>query len=208
MTANESPDEVLVLAAILGNLEAFEQLVVRYRPAVVRLARSVVGADYAEDVAQDALLLAFKALPSIEEPRSFAAWLSAITRNRALRFSKSEDKHTSKRVALDEALLEKIDALAKPVGTTNSPAATTALANTTADARVIQAGVEDKERDEEMMQALDSLPADYAMPLRLHFLDDMPLKRIAGFMGVPLSTVKWRIHHGKKLLRAKIETTD
>src|SRR6185369_196572 len=127
MTGVESPDEVLVLAAILGNLEAFEQLVVRYRPAVVRLARSVVGADYAEDVAQDALLLAFKALPSIEEPRSFAAWLSAITRNRALRFSKSEDKHTSKRVALDEALLEKIDALAKPVGTTNSPAATTAL---------------------------------------------------------------------------------
>jgi len=205
MTANESPDEVLVLAAILGNLEAFEQLVVRYRPAVVRLARSVVGADYAEDVAQDALLLAVKALPSIEEPRSFAAWLSAITRNRALRFSKSEDKHTSKRVALDEALLEKIDALAKPVGTTNSPAATTALANTTADARGIHAGVEDKERDEEMMQALDSLPADYAMPLRLHFLDDMPLKRIAGFMGVPLSTVKWRIHHGKKLMRTQME---
>ena len=205
MTANESPDEVLVLAAILGNLEAFEQLVVRYRPAVVRLARSVVGADYAEDVAQDALLLAFKALPSIEEPCSFAAWLSAITRNRALRFSKSEDKHTSKRVALDEALLEKIDALAKPVGTTNSPAATTALANTTADARGIHAGVEDKERDEEMMQALDSLPADYAMPLRLHFLDDMPLKRIAGFMGVPLSTVKWRIHHGKKLMRTQME---
>ena len=205
MTANESPDEVLVLAAILGNLEAFEQLVVRYRPAVVRLARSVVGADYAEDVAQDALLLAFKALPSIEEPRSFAAWLSAITRNRALRFSKSEDKHTSKRVALDEALLEKIDALAKPVGTTNSPAATTALANTTADARGIHAGVEDKERDEEMMQALDSLPADYAMPLRLHFLDDMPQNRIAAFMGVPLSTVKWRIHQGKKLLRTKLE---
>src|SRR6185503_5231530 len=173
--------------------------------AVVRLARSVVGADYAEDVAQDALLLAFKALPSIEEPRSFAAWLSAITRNRALRFSKTEDKHTSKRVALDEALLEKIDALAKPVGTTNSPAATTALANTTADARGIHAGVEDKERDEEMMQALDSLPADYAMPLRLHFLDDMPLKRIAGFMGVPLSTVKWRIHHGKKLMRTQME---
>ena len=201
----ESPDELLVVAAILGNLDAFEQLVVRYRSAVVRLARSIVGADDAEDVAQESLLLAFKALPTIEDPGKFAAWLSAITRNRALRFSKSEDKHTSKRVALDEALLEKIDALAKPVGTTNSPAATTALANTTADARGIHAGVEDKERDEEMMQALDSLPADYAMPLRLHFLDDMPLKRIAGFMGVPLSTVKWRIHHGKKLMRTQME---
>ena len=177
MTASESPDELLVLAAILGNLDAFEQLVVRYRPAVVRLARTIVGADDAEDVAQDSLLLAFKALPGIEEPSRFAAWLSAITRHRALRFSKSENKHVSRRVALDEALLEQLQSLARPLA--------------------------DKHEDEEMLRTLDSLPADYAMPLRLRFLDDMPLNRIAAFMGVPLSTVKWRIHHGKKLLRAK-----
>lgn len=182
MTEPESPDELLVIAAILGNLEAFEQLVVRYRPAVVRLARTIVGADDAEDVAQESLLLAFKALPGIEEPRKFPAWLSAITRNRALRFSKSESLHTNKRVALDEALLEKIEALAKPLA--------------------------EKQRDEEMIKALDSLAPDYAMPLRLRFLDEMPLNRIAAFMGVPLSTVKWRIHHGKKLLRAKIELTE
>lgn len=199
---SESPDEVLVLAAILGNLEAFEQLVLRYRPAVVRLARTVVGADYAEDVAQDALLLAFKALPSIEEPRRFAAWLSAITRNRALRFSKSEDKHLSKRVALDEALLERIEALAKPAAIRDG------VENFRYRAEDFWYRTEEKEREEEMMIALDSLPADYAMPLRLHFLDDMPLKRIAAFMGVPLSTVKWRIHYGKKLMRAQIENMD
>lgn len=182
MTRDESPDELLVMAAILGNLEAFEELVLRYRPAVVRLARTIVGVDYAEDVAQDALLLAFKALPGIEEPRKFAAWLSAITRHRALRFNKSETAHVTKRVPLDEALLEKIESLATPLA--------------------------DKERDELMISAIDSIPPEYAMPLRLHFLDDMPLKRIAGFMGVPLSTVKWRIHHGKKLLRAKVESTN
>ena len=179
MTKVESPDELLVIAAILGNLEAFEQLVMRYRPAVVRLSRTIVGADHAEDVAQDALLLAFKALPSIEEPGKFAAWLSAITRHRALRFSKSETAQLSKRVPMDEALLDKIQALSKPL--------------------------RNQEREESMIKALDSLPADYAMPLRLRFLDEMPLARIAAFMGVPLSTVKWRIHHGKKLMRAKVE---
>jgi len=182
MTVSESPDELLVVGAILGDLVAFEQLVLRYRPAVVRLARTIVGSDDAEDVAQDALLLAFKALPGIEEPRKFAAWLSVITRHRALRFTKSESAHLSKRVALDEALLEKIEALAQPLA--------------------------EKERDEQMIEALDSLPADYAMPLRLHFLDDMPLKRISAFMGIPVSTVKWRIHQGKKLLRAKVEATN
>ena len=178
MTSFESPDELLVVAAILGNLEAFEQLVVRYRPAVVRLARSIVGVDHAEDVAQDSLLLAFKALPTIEEPRKFAAWLSAITRHRATRFGKSESTHMAKRVPLDEALLEKIEALGRTL--------------------------KEKERDEEMIKALDNLPADYAMPLRLRFLDEMPLERIAAFMGVPLSTVKWRIHHGKKMLRERV----
>jgi RNA polymerase sigma-70 factor, ECF subfamily len=183
MTPPESPDELLVMAAILGNLDAFEQLVVRYRPAVVRLARSIVGADYAEDVAQDSLLLAFKALPSIEEPRKFAAWLSAITRHRALRFSKTQTVHSSKRVPLDEALLEKIEALAKPLH---------------------DRALAEKDRDEAMVAAIDSLTDDYAMPLRLRFLDEMPLNRIAAFMGVPLSTVKWRIHHGKKMLREKL----
>lgn len=179
---SESPDELLVVAAILGNLAAFDELVLRYRPAVVRLARTIVGSDDAEDVAQDALLLAFKALPGIEEPRRFAAWLSAITRHRALRFSKQEDKHVSKRIALDEALLEKLEALTKPLP--------------------------DKDANDVMNKAIDSLPADYALPLRLRFLDEMPLNRIAAFMGVPLSTVKWRIHHGKKLLRAKVEAQD
>jgi RNA polymerase sigma-70 factor (ECF subfamily) len=181
MTRSESPDEVLVIEAILGNLDAFEELVLRYRPAVVRLARTVVGADDAEDVAQDSWLLAFKALPGIEEPRKFPAWLSAITRHRALRFSKSELAHSNKRVPLDEALLEKIEALAKPLA--------------------------EKERDESMIRALEGLPADYAMPLRLRFLDEMPLNRIAAFMGVPLSTVKWRIHQGKKLLKEKVGET-
>lgn len=180
MTPPESPDELLVIAAILGNLEAFEQLVARYRPAVVRLARAIVGSDHAEDVAQESLLLAFKALPTIEEPDRFAAWLSAITRHRALRFSKSEDRHSSRRVALDEALLEQLESLAKPLV--------------------------EKHEDESTIGALDTLPPDYAMPLRLRFLDEMPLNRIAAFMGVPLSTVKWRIHQGKKLLRAKLET--
>ena len=179
MTRLESPDEVLVMAAILGDLEAFEELVLRYRAAVVRVARTIVGNNYAEDVAQDALLLAFKALPTIEEPGKFAAWLSAITRHRAFRFNKRESAQLSKRVGMDEVLLENIDALARPLSETSDT--------------------------EEVMLALDSLPNDYALPLRLRFLDDMPLKRIAAFMGVPLSTAKWRLHQGKKLLREKLK---
>jgi RNA polymerase sigma-70 factor (ECF subfamily) len=175
----DPPDEVLVVGAILGNLEAFDELVLRYRAAVVRTAQAIVGREHAEDVAQDALLLAFKALPSIEEPGKFAAWLSAITRHRAMRFGKRESGHQSRSVVMDEVLLEKLDALARPLV--------------------------DRNGDDELRRALERVPEDYGLVLKLRFLDEMPLKRIAAFLGAPLSTIKWRLHHGKKLLRTQVE---
>lgn len=178
--AYETPDEVLVVAAILGDLEAFNELAGRYRAAAVRTAQSIVGREDAEDVAQDALLLAFKALPSIEEPGRFAAWLGAITRNRALRMATRESSQRAGRVEMDELLLNRIDALSRPL-----------LAET--------------EVAEELRLALEGVPQDYALVLRMRFLDEMPLKRIAAFLGLPLSTIKWRVHKGKELLREQVE---
>jgi len=178
--SSEPPDEVLVVAAILGNLDAFDELVLRYRAAVVRVAQSIVSRDDAEDVAQDAFLLAFKALPSIEDPTKFPAWLAAITRNRALRYGKREKQRQTGRVEFDEFLLEQVEALAYPLAS--------------------------HDRDnEELRSALDKVQTDYALVLRLRFLDEMPLKRIAAFLGVAVSTVKWRIFRGKQLLREQIE---
>lgn len=176
----EQPDEILVVEAILGNLDAFNELTARYRAAVIRTAQAIVGREFAEDVAQDALLLAFKALPSIEEPTKFAAWLSAITRHRAMRFGKRESQLRSRSVALDEVLLERVGALSQPF-----------------------AG---ESENEELRRALETVPEEYALVLKLRFLDEMPLKRIAAFLGAPLSTVKWRVHQGKKLLRKELET--
>lgn len=177
---DDPPDGVLVVAAILGDLEAFNELAGRYRAAAVRTAQGIVGRDDAEDVAQEALLLAFKALPSIEQPSKFAAWLGAVTRNRALRFNKRESTQKQGRVELDEVLLAEIDALSRPF-----------LAET--------------EANEELRLALEGVPDDYALVLRMHFLDEMPLKRIAAYLGVPVSTIKWRVHKGKQLLREQVE---
>src|SRR3984893_9890240 len=111
----EPPDAILGVEAILGNLDAFNELASRYRSAVSRTAQSIVGREDAEDVAQDSLLLAFKALPSIEEPSKFAAWLSAITRHRALRFGRRERSHQTGRIDLDEFLLDQVHALSHPL---------------------------------------------------------------------------------------------
>lgn len=174
------PDEFLVVAAMLGDLSSFDELVRRYRAAAVRTAQSVVGREHAEDVAQDALLLAFKALPSLEDPSRFPAWLGVITRHAAFRFAKREKQRSMGAIELDNILIERISGLNRPF-------------------------IDESADDEELTLALEKVPDDYALVLRLKFIDEMPLKRIAAFLGVPVSTVKWRVHHGKSLIREQIE---
>ncbi|HZS06052.1 MAG TPA: sigma-70 family RNA polymerase sigma factor [Blastocatellia bacterium] len=178
---DNSRDEVLVIAAILGDLRAFDELVMRYRAAAYRVARAVAGAELAEDAVQEALLLAFKALPSIEEPASFASWLCAITRHAALRMSQNARKEQARRVELDEAVLEYSDALARPFTLPES--------FETAEVRT----------------AIEALDEQYSLILQLRFYDEMPLKRIASFLDLPLSTVKWRLHRAKQLMREQLE---
>jgi len=74
--------ESLVESAKRGERTAFELLARRYlRPAyTVALAIVRRPAD-AEDVAQDALMLAFERLDSCREPERFVAWLMTIVRN-------------------------------------------------------------------------------------------------------------------------------
>src|SRR5499427_9441650 len=114
------PDEMLAIAAILGDLRSFDALALRYRAAAYRVAQSIMGSsasgnDLAEDAVQESLLLAFKALPSIEEPAKFASWLYAITRHVALRMSQRSRREQSQWVDLDEALIEHSEAFARPL---------------------------------------------------------------------------------------------
>ena len=171
------PDETLVIGAVLGDLRSFDTLVLRYRSAGYRVAQVIAGNELAEDIVQDALLLAFKALPSIEEPRKFASWLYAITRHVALRTSERSRAESKRRVDLDEALIEYSDALARPFVP------------------------RDTFEETWVRTAIDTLDEDYRLILKLRYYDEMPLKRIAGFLDLPLTTVKWRLHRAKQLLR-------
>ena len=61
------------------------------------------------------------------------------------------------------------------------------------------------EENKALEYALDQISQEYALILRLRFLDEMPLKRISALLDVPISTVKWRIYKGKQLLKELLE---
>lgn len=84
-TASSPSDERVIRAAQEGSEEAIEVLVRRHWPLAYRAAYLVVGdGAAAEDVAQEALMAALRALDRFDRRRPFGPWLHRIAVNRAI----------------------------------------------------------------------------------------------------------------------------
>jgi RNA polymerase sigma-70 factor, ECF subfamily len=179
----QSSDVELIIAALVGNLEAFDELAIRFRPAMLTVAEQIVGHyGAAEDVVQDALLLAFKALPQLDDLNRFSSWLYSITRHRALRYLKEEGRFELSS-DLDAIILEQTRAIAPD------------------PAQVF----EHRSNHHQVREAIQKLPSEYQVVLKLYYWDDMPQQRIADFLALPLTTVKWRLYKAKQMLKTHLE---
>ena len=165
---------MLVEAAQGGSLSAFDRLAKAYRPGLVALARQFVQGEAANDVAQDALLIAYRALPGLDDPSRFRSWIGSIVRNRALRLI----SRTRETAAIDELVL--------------------AYAPSIVDRVVNDA------RSSEILSAVRALPNDIGAVTELHYIQDWKTTEIAEILGVPLTTVKWRLHVGRRLLKKRL----
>lgn len=177
-------DEELVVGSLLGDFEAFDGLVRRYRNAVVSVAQQVVGTRaIAEEVAQESFLIAFKELPQLADISRFAGWLCAIARHRA------------RRVAAREGRCE-----------AQEPSALDLIIRASSPALSVHPEEEVARRAEhnEIGQALNSLPPEHQIVLRLRYYEDWKVAQIATFLSLPITTVKWRLHQGRELMRRRL----
>jgi len=88
------PDERELLArARSGDGEAFGELVRRHQETVYTLALRLVGPDLAADVAQEAFLRAWRALPRFRGEAAFSTWLHRITVNTAWTLRRRDRRH-------------------------------------------------------------------------------------------------------------------
>lgn len=58
--------------------------------------------------------------------------------------------------------------------------------------------------DRLLWEMIKSVDERYRLPLTLHHVEGYTVEAIAGLLHLPQSTVKWRIHQGKKALLAKL----
>jgi len=167
----------LVERARGGDTEAFRALVEKYQDRVFALARRMVGdREEAEEVAQDAFLRAWRALPRFRADARFSTWLYRIAYRRACDAAASLGGRRHR-----ERGLEMAESIADP-----APAA-------------------GPSGGEELERLVASLPEAQRAAITLFYYQDRSLGEVARILGLPEGTVKTHLHRARAALRRALQ---
>ncbi len=156
---------------------AFEHLYDAYHRLVFGIAlRMLNDTNMAEDLTQSVFMKIWTSPESFREG-NFGAWLSRVTRNRALDLLRSRASHTATEIpadipsdgTIDDIVFAKIDS-------------------------------------QRVRTALAALPDEQRSPIEMGFFGGITHEEIARRTGIPLGTVKTRIRSGLRRLRGDLQS--
>ncbi len=176
----------LIRCVIEGNAEAFYELVRTYERAVFLTALSIVKNDAdAEEVAQEAVLKAFKGLSRFRQEAKFSTWLIKITINEARMKLRKNRHHLYE--SMDEGQQnDECDYIPKDF----------------ADWREIPSeALEQRELREALTKALESLPEKYRTVLILRDVQHLSINETAKALGLTKANVKTRLSRARLQMR-------
>ena len=166
-------DQDLVAALNAGDAAAFDALYYRYRDRILRLAyRFTANHADAQDVLQETFTYLYKKFPGLRLTASMTTFLYPVVRNLSLEIHRKKRTAT----AAAAAIVEELPGFA---------AATTSEDQTRAD----------------LVAAMANLSPEHRQTVLLRFVDDLTMDEIAAATGVPVGTVKSRLHHAIAALR-------
>jgi len=186
----ESTDGELVEAACAGGRDAFDVLAARHARRLSALVRSIVDHPQdAEDVVQDALLRAWRAIPSFRGDAAFSTWLHRIAVNAALDFRRRRlaPAHES----IDRAAEREEQLVRRGLA--------------------LDPGPEQRwHRDQVRLLVISSIAAlrePERSVLVLRDLEEASTAQTARALGISENLVRWRLHQARKHLRARLART-
>ena len=175
--------EQCVERARKGNEEAFGRLIEIFAPRLqAMIYRMILDWDETRDVAQEAFVSAYEALPHFDNRGKFQSWLFRIGARKALDAIRRRKRHPESRVAASEKEIE----LIAEKGQTDS-------------------GVERHELADAIEQAVGELPADQRTAFILSAYEDWSSREIAGVIGGSEKRVEMQLYRARACLREKLK---
>jgi RNA polymerase sigma-70 factor (ECF subfamily) len=153
--------------------------------AALRMTRNPADA---EDVVQETFLKAYRAYDSYREGTNLKAWLYRILTNTYINKYRKQQRRPSE-VELGE--LQDLY-LYKRLGEASGAA------------QSAEADMLDEFVDSDVIEALESLPETFRLPVLLADVDGFSYKEIAEMLDIPIGTVMSRLHRGRKALQKKL----
>jgi RNA polymerase sigma-70 factor (ECF subfamily) len=182
-----STDEELVARSMGGDLDSFNQLVLRWERPIYALAYRVIGREEdARDVAQETFLRAFRALAGFKGQAKFSSWLYRITLNLCRDWIRRERRAPVAQAPEGVDLLD-LASSAEPVET-------------------VEDLVSRRELGRAVAKAMAILPDEQRTAIVLKEYHGLTFQEIADLLDCPLSTVKTRLYQGLTVLRKQLET--
>lgn len=189
MPSEIDPDALLMLQVRSGDLNAFEQLVDKYKgPVINLLARTLGDPAEAEDLAQNVFLQVFKSAARYEATARFSTWLFTIARNLALNEIRRRARHPA--ISLDEPPELMTDQPSRQFEDKRNVPASTALLQ--------------EELIGKIEQALAQLPENQRTALLL-FREELSYDQIAAVLHCSLSATKSLIHRARETLKGRLK---
>jgi RNA polymerase sigma-70 factor (ECF subfamily) len=182
-----SVDQALVKRVQEGDKKAFDVLVLKYQHKIINLvSRFVRDPSEAQDVAQEAFLKAYRALPRFRGDSAFYTWLYRIAINTAKNYLVAQDRRPP----------------------TDDIEATEAE-------QYVGANMNDLDTPERLLQtdeikqtihsAITNLPEDLRTAITLRELEGMSYQEIAQAMSCPVGTVRSRIFRAREAIDQELK---
>jgi RNA polymerase sigma-70 factor (ECF subfamily) len=140
------------------------------------------------DLLQATLMQIVRRLGSFRAESSFSTWLFRVTANEALMLMRSRRRHRARVVeGLDWEELATLPSMNDN------------------EAMLVDVGLEHRERDARVREALKELPEDYRDVVVAHYHLDLGLQEIADKLAITESAVRSRLHRARSRLRTLLE---
>jgi len=181
-------DQQLVERAQRGDKQAFELLVVKYQRKLERLlSRIIRDPAEIEDVAQEAFIKAYRALPNFRGDSAFYTWLYRIGINTAKNYLIALGRRAPTSTEFDSEEAEGFEDASglRDINTPESELASKQIAQTVND-------------------AIAALPEELRTAITLRELDGLSYEEIAQIMNCPIGTVRSRIFRAREAVAEKL----